>query len=112
MPVVRKLSVEEVRTLEKRVKGQRKIIEEEYDSFLGEYGEGDYGEAELNPGENRVTVRNRLKAAAGRRDLELDFKRTKGNVLRFRVVSPNHNEPEAVEEALPAKTKGRGKKKA
>ena len=88
MPNVRKLSQEEVRTLENRGKGQRKIIEEEYDSFLSDYGEGDYGEAYLEPNENRLTVRNRLKAAATRRGMGLDFKRTTGNLLRFKVVPP------------------------
>lgn len=89
MPTVRKLSPDEVRTIEKRIKGQRKLVEEEYDALLRDYGEGDYGEAELGAGENRITVRNRLKSAALRRDLSLDFKRTKGNVLRFHVVSSN-----------------------
>ena len=87
MPNVRKLSPEEVRTLENRGKGQRKIIEEEYDAFLSDYQEDEYGEADLDPSENRLTVRNRLKAAALRRNLGLDFKRTTGNLLRFKVVS-------------------------
>lgn len=87
MPSVRKLSVEEVKQIEGKHKGQRKLVEEEYDQIIKEYGDGDYGEAELDPSENRITVRNRLKAAAGRRGIALDFKRTKGNVLRFRVSS-------------------------
>jgi hypothetical protein len=89
MPVVRKLPPEEVQTLENKGKGQRKLVEEQYDSFLAEYGVGDYGEAELEPSENRLTVRNRFKAAASRRGLTLDFKRTTGNVLRFKVISAN-----------------------
>ena len=117
MPNVRKLSPEEVRTLENRGKGQRKLIEEEYDAFLADYNEGDYGEADLDPDENRLTVRNRLKAAATRRNLALDFKRTTGNLLRFKVVAPGaipagrgNGSREAVT-AGPPTTKGRGRKK-
>lgn len=91
MPTVRKLSPDEVRSIEKRIKGQRRMIEEEYDRFFEGYTEGDYGEAELNEGENRITVRNRLKAAAQRKGLSLDFKRTKGNVLRFKVLPGSQN---------------------
>lgn len=120
MPTVRKLSPEEVRAIEKRVKGQRKLIEEEYDALLREYSEGEYGEAELAPDENRITVRNRLKAAAQRRGIVLDFKRTKGNVLRFRVVPGNngaaHVAPANVEPVAPAEDekprRGRRKKTA
>jgi hypothetical protein len=86
MPTVRKLTSQEVQTLEYKGKGQRKLIEEQYDAFLADYGPGDYGEAELEDGENRLTVRNRFKAAAARRGVELVFPPTRGNVVRFRVV--------------------------
>src|SRR5215510_1601104 len=86
MPTVRKLAPEEIQTIENKGKGQRKLTEEQYDSFLADYVVGDYGEAELGDDENRLTVRNRFKAAATRRGMGLDFKRTKGNVLRFKVL--------------------------
>lgn len=85
MPSVRKLDPEEVRAIENRGKGPRKLIEEQYDELLREYHPGDYGEADLDPEENRVTVRNRLKAAAARRGMALEFRRTKGPTLRFQV---------------------------
>jgi hypothetical protein len=92
MPSVRKLSQEEVQAIEYKGKGVRKIIEEQYDEFLSEYQAGDYGEAELEPDEKRLTVRNRLKAAANRRNLSLQFNRTTGNTLRFKVtVASNTN---------------------
>ena len=109
MPTVRKLSQDEVRTIENKGKGLRKLIEEEYDMFLGDYDVGDYGEAELTSDEKRLTVRNRLKAAAKRRGVSIDFKRTQGNILRFKIV------PNTVVAAAPspqAKGKGRGRKKA
>src|SRR5215510_7424876 len=89
MPTVRKLALEEVQTIENKGKGQRKLTEEQYDSFLADYQVGDYGEAELGDDENRLTVRNRFKAAATRRGIGLDFKRTKGKILRFKVLGAN-----------------------
>jgi hypothetical protein len=90
MPQVRKLTEAEVKALNNKGKGQRKIVEEEYDAILSQYEAGDYGEALLEPGENRLTVRNRLKAAAKRRDLAVDFRRTKDDLLRFQVVGTSN----------------------
>jgi hypothetical protein len=104
MPVVRKLPPEEVQTLEYKPKGQRKLVEEQYDSFLADYDVGDYGEAELDEDENRLTVRNRFKAAAERRGLTIDFKRTTGNVLRFKIVSGNDGQAEPEEDMTSAAT--------
>ena len=109
MPTVRKLSQDEVRTIENKGKGLRKLIEEEYDMFLSDYAVGDYGEAELASDEKRLTVRNRLKAAAKRRDVSIDFKRTQGNILRFKIAP---NTVAAAPPAAKAKGKGRGRKKA
>jgi hypothetical protein len=93
MPTVRKLLPEEVQTIEHKGKGVRKLTEEQYDQFLGDYEVGEYGEAELDEDDKRLTVRNRLKAAAGRRGLHLQFNRTTGNVLRFQVASGNGQVP-------------------
>jgi hypothetical protein len=90
MPHVRKLSDDEVRDIENKGKGQRKLVEEEYDRYLAEYDVGDYGEADLGPEENRLTVRNRFKAAARRRGVALEFRRTSDTMLRFKVVSVNN----------------------
>ncbi len=110
MPNVRKLSHEEVRTLENKGKGQRKLIEEQYDAILDEYAPGEYGEATLDQSENRLTVRNRLKAAARRRGLSIDFRRTKEDLLRFQVVTISAAaEAPAAQPAAPKKP-GRKKK--
>ena len=87
MPTVRKLADDEVQELENKGKGQRKIVEEQYDRFLADYSVGEYGEADLEPGEKRMTVRNRLKAAAARRGMTLQFRRMTGDTLRFRIVA-------------------------
>jgi hypothetical protein len=120
MPIIRKLTEQEVQTLERKGKGQRRLVEEQYDAFLADYGPGDYGEAELDEGEKRLTVRNRFKAAAARRGLNLVFQRTTGNLLRFRIApgsAPAEAAPEveAVEPEPPAASnapaKGRGERR-
>jgi hypothetical protein len=93
MPKFRKLAPEEAQAIENKGKGLRKIIEEQYDAILAEYSVGEYGEASLDPQENRLTVRNRMKAAARRRNVGLDFRRTKEDVLRFQIVSAAEAEP-------------------
>ena len=123
MPTLRKLAPEEVQVIENKGKGQRKITEEQYDRFLADYEVGDYGEAELDEDEKRLTVRNRLKAATTRRGLGIQFNRTTGNVIRFKVVAGNGHtaekappapEPAPVaSDAPPAKRRGgRPKKQA
>jgi len=103
MPTVRKLTPEEVQHVENKEKGQRKLAEEQYDRFLSEYAVGEYGEAELSEDEKRLTARNRLKAAATRRGLEVHFLRTTGNIIRFKVVSHNGQiaEQPAIQEQAP-----------
>lgn len=110
MPLMRKLSAEEVDAIENKGKGTRKLTEEFYDSIIAEYEPGDFGEATLDEGENRLTVRNRLKAAASRRHLNIDFRRTGGDLLRFQVNQATNGHA-AVEEPVPAKNKG-GRPKA
>jgi hypothetical protein len=89
MPYVRKLPPEEIRTIENKGKGQRKLIEEEYDRIISDFSVGDYGELTLDAGENRLTVRNRLKAAAKRKGVPLTFMRTRGQEIRFHVAEQN-----------------------
>lgn len=88
MPQVRKLTPAETETLEYKPSGQRKLVEKQYDALLSDFAAGEYGEAALEPDENRLTVRNRLRAAAGRRGLGIEFRRTSGDFIRFQVVDP------------------------
>ena len=104
MPQVRKLAPEEVQAIENKGKGLRKLTEEEYDRFLADYEVGDYGEAELEADEKRLTVRNRLKAAAGRRGIGVDFKRTQGSIIRFKMIEPASNGASKAPRAAKAKT--------
>jgi len=121
MPQVRKLAPDEVQVFPTKGKGQRKLVEEEYDAVLSDYAVGDYGEAMLEPDDKRLTVRNRLKAAAGRRQLGIDFRRTAGDMLRFKIVEPSTGSAAPVEPpvlvsseppAAPKRKGGRPKKSA
>lgn len=100
MPTMRKLTTDEVRALETKPLGNRAQVAAEYDTYLQEFAAGDYGEVQLDENDNRLTVRNRLQAAAGRRSLKLTFRRTKGLLLRFRVEAatgaPGRAEPAAL----------------
>ncbi len=86
MPQVRKLAPEEVQEIQNKGKGQRKLTEQQYDAILSDYAVGEYGEAILEAGENRLTVRNRLRAAAERRSLGINFRRTTGDFIRFQII--------------------------
>jgi hypothetical protein len=119
LPHFRKLEPEEVKAYENKGIGTRKRTEQLYDSILSDYEVGDYGEATLDAGDNRLTVRNRLKAAATRRGIGINFRRTNGDLLRFQVIEHSNgsgtvaaaapSEPPAVvssEPPAPPKKKG------
>jgi hypothetical protein len=121
MPQVRKLAPEEVQDIQNKGKGLRTLVAEQYDAILSDYAVGEYGEATLESDENRLTVRNRMKAAAGRRNVGIAFRRTSGDILRFQIVEQNNGngaakakpmqripEPEPV--APPKRKGGRPKK--
>jgi hypothetical protein len=84
MPPIRRLAPEEVQTLEDKGKGVRKLTGEHYDRAIAEFEVGDYGELTPDPGETRLTSRNRLKAAASRRGLSLNFRRGRGEACASR----------------------------
>src|SRR6476469_9104206 len=97
MPQVRKLAPEEVQDIRNKGKGLRTLVAEQYDAILSDYAVGEYGEATLEPDENRLTVRNRMKAAAGRRKIGITFRRTSGNIIRFQIVVLGNGSPAPVE---------------
>jgi hypothetical protein len=101
MPHVRKLAPEEIQAFENKGKGPRKLVEEQYNAILSDYATGEYGEALLEPEDNRLTVRNRLLAAAKRRGLGINFRRTSGDLLRFQITANGNGASEGVVEAAP-----------
>jgi hypothetical protein len=97
MPSMRKLEVEEVQKFEKPTEsGMRAAIAREYDEYLSDFAPGDWGRADLQEGENKTTVRNRLKAAASRRMWALEFKRTRDDSILFRVVGSRDDDTTVV----------------
>ncbi len=95
MPSVRKLTTEEIEELERKEnKGDsvRAEIARQYDQFLIEFGPNEHGEVELEEGENKLNIRNRLRAAAQRRGLKLEFIRSNGIIVRFKVLAENGDE--------------------
>jgi hypothetical protein len=98
----------EMPSIEYKGVGVRKQTELLYDSILADYEVGDYGEAMLDAEDNRLTVRNRLKAAATRRGLGVEFRRTSGDLLRFKIVAhKNGNGTTAVVPAPVVAAEGR-----
>lgn len=95
MPTLRKLTQEEGRALDAKPLGQRARIAVENDRYLVDFAPGDYGEVQLDAADNRLTVRNRLQAAAARRGVALTFRRTTGPKLRFRVEAADGSQNNA-----------------
>ena len=89
MAQFRALSQQEVDEMQKpRTKGvsdQRRALAEVYRNELAQYKSGDWVEVSPDPGEKRDTVKNRLKRAARARGLDIEFKRTRGDRLRFQI---------------------------
>jgi hypothetical protein len=107
MPTFRKLTPDEAAVVIGI--GIRKVTEIEYDGYLLDFAPGDYGEAQLQADDKRVTVMNRLKAAAQRRNppLKLNFRRTSDEtLLRFRVVATDVSIAEALESGTAPQTGG------
>jgi hypothetical protein len=102
------------------LKGLRDPIAEEIDTILSDHAVENYREAVLDPEDNRLTVRNRLIAAARRRGFGIKFRRTSSSLLRFQVVAQNGEAqavpavPESVIEPAPVPKKrgGRARKTA
>jgi hypothetical protein len=87
MPKVRRLEQDEVQTLERKP-GVRVQTAALFDRLLEPFSVGDYGEVTLEPEENRLTVRNRLRKAAERKGATVRMLRTPrdGDTLRFQLV--------------------------
>ena len=85
MPQVRKLTSQDVQTLEHADPSLRQQRDAHYDALLQQFEVGDYGIAEPWPGESRLAVRRRLAAAGARRGWTLDFLHVSDDALYFRV---------------------------
>ncbi len=106
MPTIRKLEADEVKTRGKKGESARAQVAREYDGYLAEFAPDEYGEAIVDENESKLTVRNRLKAAAQRRGWRLDFLRTPGPVIRFRVAADGGGGTTGEEEGEAPETTG------
>jgi hypothetical protein len=86
MPTVRKYGPDEVQDLVGPRRTQRHIIAEIYDTLLTSFDVGDYGEAELEETETKQLVRWRLREAAIRKGVDIEFITTANNTVMFRIV--------------------------
>jgi hypothetical protein len=101
VPSFRKVDPAEIQVSAPRPFSERTRIALEYDALLEGFAVGDHGRADLGGGERRVSVRQRLQAAARRRNLVLRFRPGRGTLI-FRVdVAPRPPEiiPSAAVEA-------------
>ena len=106
MPTIRKLQEDEVQKRGKKGESARAQVAREYDGYMAEFTPDDYGEAIVDESESKLTVRNRLKAAAQRRGWRLDFLRTPGPVIRFRVAADGGDGTTGEEEGEAPETTG------
>lgn len=87
---LRKLSVEEVEALEskatRKATGSRKVMAELYDSLVSDFDVGEYAVVELGAGEKKATVKKHIKAALGRRGLNVEWRRGGKDTLKYHVV--------------------------
>lgn len=105
MPVVRKLTQEEVEALANKTVSLRKKAAAFYDELLQDCVDGDEVELELEVHERRLTVISRLKTAAARRSpaMQIAFRRTRDPMLlRFRVLPVTQGQAGALNEGLKA----------
>lgn len=86
MPEFRQLSKEEVKNYRAPATGERAKVREEYRGYLKDLEIGEGGELLLTEDEKKVTIKNRLKRAAKDLDVELEFKRSGTDVVRFCIA--------------------------
>ena len=88
MPTLKKWSPEEIEAATAKKNGSginRKAIETAYDQLIADLGVGDWATVTPDDGETKPTVRNRLRAAASRRQLATVFQRTKDTSVVFHL---------------------------
>ncbi len=89
MPVFTKLTEEDVEVLlgKKQRKGlnQRAAVRQQYVEYLKQYQPGEWLSVELEEGEQRITIKNRLIKAADEIGYELKFARSRGTI-KFEIA--------------------------
>lgn len=83
MPTLNKMNSDEIEALKKKKSGlsERAKTRQEYIEKLNKFQPGDWISVDLNEGDKRQTVRNRLKTAAKELGYHLNFMRTRNNLI-------------------------------
>ncbi len=86
MVTMRKMTDEEVQALKNKKGGvsERAKMRQEYREYLGKFSAGDWVTVDLEDGEKRSTVRNRLLSAAKDLGFKLNFSRSREGI-RFEI---------------------------
>ena len=87
MPTFHKLTPEEVARLTKGGDSERAQVAREYDDYLAQYDLGEWAKVDVNEDESKLTVKNRMKAAAKRRGIDLHFRRSPANQILAQLVA-------------------------
>lgn len=103
MPSYRKMSKDELDALTMPPSGERARVRDEYRGYLTDLEIGEGGELQLDMDEKKVTVKNRLKRAAKDMNMNIEFRRSGEDIVRFSLKAP---------EAAPATRRGGRRKKA
>ncbi len=82
MPKLAKMTNEQIEALQKKPSGpnERERTRQQYIEYLKSFKPGDWVSVELEEGEKKQNVRNRLKTAAKELGYNLNFVRTKDGI--------------------------------
>lgn len=89
MPKFKKLSADELSTFRSPVSGERARVREEYRTFLKGLKPGEGGELRLVEDEKKTSVKNRIKRAAQDMGVDIQFKRSDKDSVRFALSEQN-----------------------
>lgn len=94
MPVLMQTLTPEELVAGNKSDGARAEMERLYDALIADINPGAGGVIGLADDEHKQTARNRLRAAAKRRGLEVEVYRTVGQTIKFRLIEPTQTEAE------------------
>lgn len=94
MPVLTKVETFD----KKKSDGQRKHVAAEYDALLFMFHAHDCVSVGLDEDDNRITVKNRLEAAAKRRGMWIKWYRGSKTGLRFKLMPKGQQKDEEYEQ--------------
>jgi hypothetical protein len=85
MPKFKKLNAEELAKPRPAEDGERARIREEYTAYIKGLRVDEGGELTLEDDEKKITIKNRIKRAADDLGVNITFKRSGDNTVRFQL---------------------------